>query len=79
MTRRWIVRPLRRPILATPRRGTRASNAGWVHGFSMLSITSSIGFGKPRCNSLPLSVGVRRALLQTFPYTVYFRETEQRS
>ena len=46
----------------------------------MAAISSRFGQSSPgsTLEQFPsVSVGVRRALLHTFPYAVYFRETEQ--
>ena len=77
MTRQWIVRPLAQADLGDA--------ATWYEGQQSglgLRFLDAVDHVFDRVRETPqqfpsISVGVRRALLQTFPYAVYFRETEQ--
>ena len=77
MTRRWIVRPLAEADLDGA--ATRYEDQQSGLGSRFLDAVDHV---VNRVRETPLqfpsvSVGIRRALLQTFPYAVYFRETEQ--
>ena len=77
MTRRWIVRPLAEADLDGA--ATRYEDQQSGLGSRFLDAVDHVS---NRVRETPLqfpsvSVGIRRALLQTFPYAVYFRETEQ--
>ena len=76
MERRWIVRPLAQADIEAA--------AGWYEEQQAglgLRFIDSVDHVLTRIRQTPLqfpeiSVDVRRALLQTFPYAVYFRTAE---
>jgi plasmid stabilization system protein ParE len=75
MSRRWIVRPLAESDIAQA--ATWYENQRTDLGFRFLDATDQL-FDRLRVSPLqfPLvSTDVRRALLHTFPYAVYFRVT----
>lgn len=77
MTRRWIVRSLAQADLDDAATWYEGQQSGL--GSRFLDAVDHV-FNRVREAPLQfpsVSVGVRRALLQTFPYAVYFRETEQ--
>ena len=77
MTRRWTVRP--------PAQADIDDAVAWYEGQQsglgsrLLDVLDRV-FKRIRDSPLqfpPVSVDVRRALLHTFPYAVYFRATDQ--
>src|SRR5213592_3798708 len=77
MTRRWIVRPLAQADLDDAATWYESQQSGLGSRF-----LDAVDHVLNRVRETPLqfpsvSAGVRRALLQTFPYAVYFRDTEQ--
>ena len=77
MPRRWIVRPLAQADLDDAATWYEGQQPGL--GSRFLDAVDHV-FNRVRETPLQfpsISVGIRRALLQTFPYAVYFRETDQ--
>ena len=77
MTRQWIVRPLAQADLDDAATWYEGQQSGL--GSRFLDAVDHV-FNRVRETPLQfpsVSIGVRRALLPTFPYAVYFRETEQ--
>ena len=78
MTRRWIVRP--------PAHAEVDAAASWYEQRQAglgLRFVDAVDHVLKRIRDAPLqfpsiSIEVRRALLHTFPYAVYFRVTEER-
>ena len=79
MTRRWIVRPLAQADLDDAATWYESQQSGWVHGFSMLSITSSIAFVKPLCNSLPFPLAFDERYCRRFRTPCIFEIPSKRS
>ena len=77
MTRRWIVRPLAQADIDDAVTWYEQQQSGL--GSRFLDVLDHV-FKRIRETPLQfptVSVSIRRALLHTFPYAVYFRETEQ--
>ena len=77
MTRRWIVRPLAQADIDNAITWYEQQQSGL--GSRFLDALDPV-FKRVRDTPVQfpaISVDVRRALLHTFPYAVYFRETEQ--
>jgi plasmid stabilization system protein ParE len=77
MPRRWIVRPLAQADLDDAATWYEGQQPGL--GSRFLDAVDHV-FNRVRETPLQfpsISLGVRRALLQTFPYAVYFGETDQ--
>ena len=77
MTRRWIVRPLAQADIDDAVTWYEQQQSGL--GSRFLDVLDHV-FKRIRDTPLQfptISVGMRRALLHTFPYAVYFRETER--
>jgi toxin ParE1/3/4 len=77
MTRRWIVRPLAQADIDDA--VTCYEQQQSELGSRFLDVLDRV-FKRSRDTPLQfptISIGVRRALLHTFPYAVYFRDTEQ--
>ena len=78
MMRRWIVRPLAQADIEAAATWYEQQQSG--QGLRFLDVLDQV---LTRVRDTPLqfpaisAAGVRRALLHTFPYAVYFRETEQ--
>jgi plasmid stabilization system protein ParE len=77
MTRQWLVRPLAQADLDDAATWYESQQSGLGSRF-----LDAVDHVLNRVRESPLqfpsvSAGVRRALLPTFPYAVYFRETEQ--
>lgn len=77
MTRRWIVRPLAQADIDDAITWYEQQQSGL--GSRFLDALDHV-FKRVRDTPLQfptISVDLRRALLHTFPYAAYFRETEQ--
>jgi len=77
MTRRWIVRPLAQADIGDAVTWYQQQQSGL--GSRFLDLLDHV-FKRIRETPMQfptVSLDVRRALLHTFPYAVYFRETEQ--
>lgn len=77
MVRRWIVRPLAESDIDQAAQWYEDQQPGL--GFRFLDVLDQV---MERIRTAPLqfpsiSANVRRALLHTFPYAVYFRVTEE--
>ena len=60
-----------------PRGGTRTSEPGSPSGSSAMSIGRSLASASGHFQFPTVSGDVRRALLHTFPYAVYFRPSDE--
>jgi plasmid stabilization system protein ParE len=77
MTRRFIVRPLAEADLEDAARWYEDERAGLSERF-LSDVDRAIARIRERPFEFPaVSGGVRRALLHTFPYAVYFRASDE--
>ena len=77
MTRRWIVRPLAEVDLEDAAKRYESQQAGLGSRFLEAADHLFTRIREAPLQFPPVSTGVRRALLPTFPYAVYFRETDE--
>src|SRR5437868_13009295 len=66
-----------RPISRMPRVRTRTSEPASPNDSSVMSIERSRASANGHCGSPQLFSDVRRGLLHTFPYAVYFRASDE--
>ena len=79
MTRRFIVRPLAEADLEDAARWYEDHRAGLSERF-LSDVDRTIALIRERPFEFPAVSGyVRRALLHTFPYAVYFRTSDEKS